>query len=474
MNRPFDEAKYNRLLDGLEVVELKLSEVESGIRIDAEMYQKHFVEAEALIRQKGFCTLEDATDSVKKGIFDINSDCYTDSGVPFVRISNLKNMVTDESDVIFIPESEHQKNIDTALRKNDVILSKTAYPAASLVTFSECNASQDTVAIRLRQNSKINSHYLVTFLNTKYGLALMRRWFTGNIQMHLNLTDCKSLPLPILSFDFQGQIKNIFEASISKTSQSKALYAEAENLLLAELGLHDWQPSQEQIAVKSFKESFLNTGRLDAEYYQAKYQTMMALLGRSGKRICDVASLAKDRFDPSRVDSFEYIEIGNLSGDGSTKSETLSAAGAPSRAQWIVQTGDVITSTVRPIRRLSALVEKEQRGFVCSSGFAVLRPTNIAAELLLVFLRAPIICEILDLHTTASMYPAISTDDLMAIPIPEFSGHLAVAVIEKITQSRTAKQESKHLLDLAKRGVEMAIEQDEATAMQWMEAQWQN
>ena len=184
-----------------------------------------------------------------------------------------------------------------------------------------------------------------------------------------------------------------------------------------------------------------------------------------------VADLAKDRFDPSRVDSFEYIEIGNLSGDGSTESETLSAAGAPSRAQWIVQAGDVITSTVRPIRRLSALVEKEQRGFVCSSGFAVLRPTNIAAELLLVFLRAPIICEILDLHTTASMYPAISTDDLMTIPIPTFSDRLAVEVTQKISQSRLAKQKSKRLLDLAKRGVEMAIEQDEATAMHWMDAQ---
>ena len=42
LNRPFDEAKYKRLLDGLEIIELRLSEAESGIRIDAEMYQKHF------------------------------------------------------------------------------------------------------------------------------------------------------------------------------------------------------------------------------------------------------------------------------------------------------------------------------------------------------------------------------------------------------------------------------------------------
>ncbi|MFN6473188.1 MAG: hypothetical protein RMY36_026460 [Nostoc sp. SerVER01] len=62
---------------------------------------------------------------------------------------------------------------------------------------------------------------------------------------------------------------------------------------------------------------------------------------------------------------------------------------APSRAQWIVKTNDVITSTVRPIRRLSALIEPEQNNYICSSGFAVLKPTKIEPEVLLVYLRSP-------------------------------------------------------------------------------------
>jgi hypothetical protein len=45
-------------------------------------------------------------------------------------------------------------------------------------------------------------------------------------------------------------------------------YKEAEALLLSELGLTDFEPTKEAVSVKSLKESFLSSGRLDAEYYQ--------------------------------------------------------------------------------------------------------------------------------------------------------------------------------------------------------------
>jgi type I restriction enzyme M protein len=53
--------------------------------------------------------------------------------------------------------------------------------------------------------------------------------------------------------------------------QSKLEYQQAEDLLLSELGLKDWQPTEETVAVKSLTESFLSSGRFDAEYYQPKY-----------------------------------------------------------------------------------------------------------------------------------------------------------------------------------------------------------
>ncbi len=197
----------------------------------------------------------------------------------------------------------------------------------------------------------------------------------------------------------------------------------------------------------------------------------MTIMRQSGLCIGNVVSLAKRKFQPDKQGTFNYIEIGNLNGEGFANSEVVAMEEVPSRAQWIVKTNDVITSTVRPIRRLSALIEPEQNNYICSSGFAVLKPTKIEPEVLQVYLRSPIVCEILDLHTTASMYPAISTEDLLNIPITLPKESTRQKITEKVRASRKAREQSKQLLEIAKTGVERAIETDEAAATTWMNQQ---
>jgi restriction endonuclease S subunit len=166
-----------------------------------------------------------------------------------------------------------------------------------------------------------------------------------------------------------------------------------------------------------------------------------------------------------------YVVCGDLTGEGFATGETVLMDEAPSRAQWIVKTNDVITSTVRPIRRLSGLIEPELNNYVCSSGFAVLKPTKVEPEVLLVYLRSPIVCEILDLHTTASMYPSISPEDLLSIPISLPKQSTRQKITEKVRESRKAQRQSTQLLEIAKTGVERAIETDEATATKWINQQ---
>lgn len=116
-------------------------------------------------------------------------------------------------------------------------------------------------------------------------------------------------------------------------------------------------------------------------------------------------------------------------------------------------------------------IEPEQNNYICSSGFAVLKPVKVEPEVLLVYLRLPVVCEILDLHTTASMYPAISTDDLLNIPITLPDESIRQKIAEKVRASRKAREQSKQLLEIAKTGVERAIETDETTATAWMNQQ---
>jgi hypothetical protein len=165
------------------------------------------------------------------------------------------------------------------------------------------------------------------------------------------------------------------------------------------------------------------------------------------------------------AETFQYIEISGLRSDGTATGETTLTAEAPSRASQKVHANDIITSTVRPIRRLSAIVSPAQHGHVCSSGFVVLNPTAIAPEVLLTYLRLPAICELMDLHTSASLYPAISERDILALPIPRIPDTAGKAIISQIRSAHAARQEAQSLLERAKRAVEVAIEEGEAAGM---------
>lgn len=102
---------------------------------------------------------------------------------------------------------------------------------------------------------------------------------------------------------------------------------------------------------------------------------------------------------------------------------------------------------------------------MCSSGFVVLQPQGISGEVLLTYLRLPLICELMDPHTSAAMYPAISESDLLALPIPAIAPSVQVQVQDAVRQSAHARQRASRLLDAAKRAVEIAIEDSEAAVL---------
>lgn len=90
---------------------------------------------------------------------------------------------------------------------------------------------------------------------------------------------------------------------------------------------------------------------------------------------------------------------------------------------------------------------------------------GIPGELLFAYLRLPVICELMDLHTTASMYPAISTTDLMRLPFLLPDDATIKTVKQQITAARAARREAHALLEKAKQAVEIAIEENEAAGM---------
>lgn len=129
---------------------------------------------------------------------------------------------------------------------------------------------------------------------------------------------------------------------------------------------------------------------------------------------CNDESLTEN-YDQDK--EIEYVEIGDVDSINGIKNYTkYKFKEAPSRARRITKVGDVIISTVRTY--LKAIAYIKEPDLIVSTGFAVLRPTNICPE----YLAYSSMCdgftnEVLR-YSIGISYPAISSNDLLRLKVP--------------------------------------------------------
>jgi type I restriction enzyme S subunit len=459
-------------LEGLEATEVLLSDVgydNEVLRFDAEYFGKavlaaihrlHSVKAEALER------LAFITDGIH-------------TSLPFVEGGKVRVLSAKHPKENYIAAGPfecvtaefHAQNPRTALRRNDVLISTVGTIGNAAVVTDDvlpANSDRHIGIIRVRSDGP-SPFFLSTFLVSRFGRIQSVRETTGNVQPNLFISKIGRLLIPRFTRAFELRIAALVADAYKCRKQAVDVLGQAEQTLLHALGLDTWTPPDALSYVRSSCDAFA-AGRLDAQFFAPGVEQLLARLGRDGLRLSDVAPARHERFEPTGSGNFDYIEIGSLGADGTAASERVAMAEAPSRATQHVRSGDVITSTVRPIRRLSALIAPHQDGAVCSSGFVVLQPQGISSEVLLTYLRLPLVCELMDLHTSATMYPAISETDLLALPIPAIPSGTQAQVQQAVRRSAQARQRATRLLDAAKRAVEMAIEDSEAAALAYLAA----
>ena len=437
--------------------EVLLSKAVADNRFDAEFYQPIFVEIERIIGRRRGLPLSKLTSDIRYGLH-LPPD-YSDKGTTFVRALNLKeDGITGE--LLKVPFSPEQLGRHNILQTGDVLIVRSGANVGDIGYVSDdlAGSTFGSYVIRCRVVG-ILPEYAYIFLLSRLGRLQTVRFRSGAAQPNISIPNLEAVLIPRLLDDQQQKVKAKFDAALEAQRQAHEVYAEAEALLESALGLDKLDLAPRLFYDQPYAD-VQTAGRFDAEYFQPRMQNLIAALSRDRQTIGDVAKLSKRRFKPRAGSEFQYIEIGDVSGNGTAESSPVAGNDAPSRATWTVKPGDIITTTVRPIRRLSAIITDKQTGHVCSSGFAVLtlrNPNDIAPELLLVYLRLPLVCELLDLHTTASMYPAIATGDLIKIPLSLPKDATRQKIIAKVRDSFNARRKAQRLLDEAKTMVERAI-----------------
>lgn len=440
-------------------------------RLDPEYFQKAHLRDEQVIASRSalFGTSETMGISVDASAFYPSIEDFYDTGeLPFYRVGDIDGII-DEQRALSIPE-ELCSRFPTLkkVRPGDIVFTKGgAIDRAGLVKKAGA-VSRDLIFLNTSRLPEGEQLTLFAYFRSNLFRRLLTRSSSQTAQPHLTITLVRDLPLFSGSKTIKSAVARTTSAAYQCLDTANERFLEAEQRLTTSLGLANWAPPEPLAYVASSTHAFAS-GRLDAQFFAPRIQQLIDHLFGTGTTVGMVAAPRREKFDAAKHGNFDYIEIGNLDGTGATGSSRVAADEAPSRATWFVRPGDIITSTVRPIRRLSAQIAPDQNGFVCSSGFVVLDPTGVQPELLLTYLRLPVICELMDLFASASMYPAISEADILALPFPTVDEATERAMVDAVQEGRAARAQARVLLTAAKRAVEIAIEDSEAAALAYLE-----
>lgn len=450
-------------MEGLEISEELFSKtiVNKDFRIDSQYYTQAPVKNPNLKYKK----IGDVIYSSQYGIsIEMNEN---GNGYPIYRMNELHNMLCDIdiNKYADITQDEYQR---FALRNRDVLFNRTnsfEWVGRTGVYYQNDKIERTFASYLVRFNpieSIILPEYLCVFLNTKQGIRDIKRRARQSInQTNVNPEEVKEIEIPILAMDFQLQIQEYFERANSYRLKSLSLYKEAEIQLISELGLKNWQPNNTPVNIKQLKESFLASGRLDAEYYQTKYEDYAGFI-RKYKNGFDVlgnvCSLNEKNFNPEDDIKYNYIELSNIGNSGEITGCT-SAIGAelPSRARRLVHTNDVIVSSIEGSLQSVALVTDEYDKAICSTGFYVVKSETINPETLLVLFKSEPMQNLLKQGCSGTILTAIGRNELQNIVMPKIRNEVQKEIAEYVQKSISLRKEAKQLLENAKLQVEDAI-----------------
>ena len=396
-------------------------------------------------------------------------------GYPIYRMNEIHNMMCDlgvekHAD---ITKEEFQK---FRLNDRDVLFNRTnSYEWVGRTGIYRKLENQNftfaSYLVRFIPNENyIYPEYLATYLNTKYGVWDVKRRSRQSVnQTNVNPEEVKEIFIPLLSKDIQNYIKESFEKAHTNRIHSTELYSQAETLLLETLGLNNFEPTTEAVNIKNFKESFLSSGRLDAEYYQNKYDDYIDLICNYLNRyeIIEAACKQKDiNYTPKDNAEYKYIELANIGKTGDIKGCTIAIGSElPTRARRKVNTNDVIISSIEGSLDSCAIVTAEYDNALCSTGFYIISSNKINSETLLVLFKSEPIQSILKKGCSGTILTAINKTEFQNIPIPIIDQQTQMQIASLVSESFTLKKQSEQLLETAKRAVEIAIEESEEVAL---------
>lgn len=466
-------------MEGLEVSIVNSDFIDKiQYRIDSEFYTKEHLEFETYLKGHGFSTLEQLGGKLDCSAFYPSITEYYNfdrQGVPFIRVNEIQNgLVQIVDSTAFLPDFVLKQNSNTIAKAypDDIIIAKGGNTLAKvgILTdeYPEYAICRDVILVSTKKMTSNMRYAVWAFLHSKFGYKSMLRTASQTGQPHLTLPNILKIMIPVWGEDMISKLCELYNQSNLYKDQSKALYDEAENKLLEELGLKEWKPTQKAVSIKNFSD-FAASGRLDAEYYQPKYDDLFVHLKKyetkSLSKIVTIKKSIEPGSDAYQVSGIPFVRVSNLSKFGlsepdihldRTKYETDELK---ARKDTILLSKDGSVGVAYKLEQdLEAITSGAVLHLTITDGEFMPDYVTLVLNSIIVKMQA-------ERDAGGSIIQHWKPSEIEQVIIPKLSKEQQTQITEKIVESFALKAESKRLLDLAKTAVETAIEKDEMAAM---------
>lgn len=461
-------------MDGHECTEILFSQLNAECRIDAEYFYKANLKMQALIKSKSYVTIGEigyVTDGIHTSI-----DYDENSRINLISATSPRQNVFNLTRNAYISEAAHLANPRTALKENDIILSTVGTIGNCAVVDSDIlPANTDRHVGIIRLHSTINPYVLSTFLLSKYGKNQTIRETTGNVQPNLFLYKVREIIIPVFESTFQEAIQKAVLKAKELLKKSELAYTDAEKLLETEIGIDMSAISNGGVSVKSFSESFGNTGRLDAEYYQPKYDYILRHIKAYKNGFYPLSDIITNYSTGYAFSSDDYsntgiplIRITNIN-EGRldlTNSNRIPVDKIPPNCKDYAIENDVLVSMSGSIGLSCVIPPKTQ--VLINQRIMRITQNTINSNVLSMMINSYMVNEQFNRIGTGGVQTNISANDIIQVLIPRLDKKTESVIADKISSSNTLLNQATLLLEYVNATVEMAIEQDETTAINWL------
>ena len=387
-----------------------------------------------------------------------SKDCFVESGVPYLKMYNLRNQQIDfEYKPQYIKREVHEGKLARSKAKpGDVIMNIVGPPLGKVAlvpeSLPECNFNQAAVLIRAHFCTNLMNQYIRYFLLQMDEInAINTKGTAGQENISLTQTQNMRFPLPPLA-EQQRIVEKIQEAfaeieAIEKNKELLKTHIKQTRQKILDLAIHGKlvpqnksdepasvlleritrdNPHYEKIGLDERRETKDERGFKD-KCHSREGGNLLAPISKDEIpfdipenwvwcRLGDI--LAPMQSTTPKGAFFKYIDIDAI--DNSTcrikAPKMIESKNAPSRASRFTKKGDILFSLVRPyLRNIAKVTEND---CIASTGFFVCSPIIVNSDFCFFLLTSNYVVDGLNQFMKGDNSPSISSQNLIDFTIP--------------------------------------------------------